>query len=90
MLRFKDCYIFICMNCSTFSFDSAGEQQCRSVLTLFGPPEGVPGSAGEPGAAGPCILPTRERAVQPDHHVRAGIFTQHAEETGSAGGCGWA
>lgn len=58
------------------------------MLTVFGPSEGVSGSAGEPGAAGPCTLPARERALQPDHHVRAGVLTQHAEETGSAGGRG--
>lgn len=71
-------------------FDSVGEQQRSSVLTLLGPPKGVPGSAGEPGAAGPCALPARECAFQLDHHVRTGIVTQHAEETGSAGGCGQA
>lgn len=57
------------MNFSTFQFDSAGKQQRSGVLTLSGPTKGVPGSAGEPGAAGSCTLPARERALQPDHHV---------------------
>lgn len=42
--------------------------------------EGVPGPAGGPGEAGPCALPPRERPLQPDQHVRAGVFSQHPEE----------
>lgn len=55
---------------------------------VSGPAEGVPGPAGEPGAQGPRAVPARERAVQPHHHVRAGVVPQHAEEAGSAGGHG--
>lgn len=55
---------------------------------VFGKAEGVPGPAGEPGAQGPGAVPARERALQPHHHVRAGVVPQHAEEAGSAGGRG--
>lgn len=55
---------------------------------LSRPSEGVPGPAGGPGAAGPRTLPPRERPLQPDHYVRAGVVSQHPEEAGSAGGRG--
>lgn len=55
---------------------------------LPGPAEGVAGPAGGPGAAGPRPLPARKRPVQSDHHVRAGVVSQHAEEAGAAGRCG--
>lgn len=65
-----------------------GQQQRCSVPALPGPTEGVPGPAGGPGAAGPGTLPARERPVQPDHHVRAGVVPQPPEEAGAAGGRG--
>jgi len=65
-----------------------GQQQRGGLPALSGPPEGVPGPAGGPGAAGPGALPPRERPLQPDHHVRAGVVPQHAEEAGAAGGRG--
>lgn len=66
----------------------SGQQQCRRVSALPRPSEGVPGSAGRPGAAGPVPLSPRERSVQLDHYVRAGILPQHPEKAGSAGGRG--
>lgn len=53
-----------------------------------GPAKGVPGPAGGPGAAGPGAVPPRERPLQPDHHVRAGVLSQHPEEAAAAGGRG--
>ncbi|XP_029794226.1 trafficking protein particle complex subunit 12 isoform X4 [Suricata suricatta] len=50
--------------------------------------QGLPPAAGGHGAAGPHALPARERAFQPDHHVRAGVVTQRAEEAGPARGRG--
>uniref|UniRef100_A0A8C6P8H7 Trafficking protein particle complex subunit 12 n=1 Tax=Nothobranchius furzeri TaxID=105023 RepID=A0A8C6P8H7_NOTFU len=64
------------------------QQQRSGLPPIPGPAEGVPGSAGGPGAAGPRPLPPRERALQPDHHVRAGVVPEHAEETGVVGGRG--
>lgn len=65
-----------------------GQQQRSGVPALPGLSEGVPGPAGGPGAAGPRPLPPRERPLQPDHYVRAGVVPQHPEEAGSAGGRG--
>lgn len=62
-----------------------GQQQRSRVPPLPGPAEGVPGPAGGPGAAGPCPLSARKRPLQPDHHVWAGVISQHAEEAGAAG-----
>ena len=64
---------------------SPGQQQRSGVPALPGPSEGVPGPAGGPGAAGPHALPPRERALQPHHHVRAGVVAEHAEEAGLVG-----
>lgn len=58
------------------------------MLAVSRPSEGVPGPAGGPGAARPRVLPPRERPLQPDHYVRAGVVPQHPEEAGSAGGRG--
>lgn len=65
-----------------------GQQQCSCVFALPGPLEGVPGPARGSGAAGPRSLPPRERPLQLDHYVRAGVVSQHPEEAGSAGGRG--
>lgn len=65
-----------------------GQQQRSGVPAVSRPSEGVAGPAGGPGAAGPCTLPPRERPLQPDHYVRAGVVSQHPEEAGSAGGRG--
>lgn len=70
--------------CITFS----GQQQRSRVPAISWPSEGVLGPAGGPGAAGPHALPARERPLQPDHHVRAGIISQYPKEAGSAGGRG--
>lgn len=67
---------------------SPGQQQCSGVPAVPGPPEGVPGPAGRIGAAGPRTLPPRERPLQPNHYVRAGVVSQHPEEAGPAGGRG--
>lgn len=58
------------------------------MSAVFRASEGVPGPAGRPGAAGPCTLPPRERPLQSNHYVRAGVISQHPEEAGSAGGRG--
>lgn len=65
-----------------------GQQQRSSVPAVPGPSKGVPRPARGSGAAGPRALPPRERPLQPDHYVRAGVVSQHPEEAGSAGGRG--
>jgi len=65
-----------------------GQQQRSGLPALPGPAEGVLGPAGGPGTAGPHPVPPRECPLQPDHDVRAGVITQHAEEAGAAGGRG--
>lgn len=65
----------------------AGQQQCGSVSALPRQAQGLPAAAGGHGAAGPPALPARERALQSDHHVRAGVLPQYAEEAGPARRC---
>lgn len=46
-----------------FLLHSPGEQQRGRVSAVFGKAEGVPGSAGKPGAQRPGAVLARERAV---------------------------
>lgn len=65
---------------------SLGQQQFGGVSALPGQTQGLPPAAGGHGPAGPQAAPARERALQPDHHVRAGVLPQRAEKAVPARG----